>query len=184
MLQKLTGQQTQWVDTTLNSLSLEQCVGQLLCISQFRLAKDDWLRLIEEKQIGSMRARAKSAQAYRELLLETQKRSPIPLLVPANMEFGAAELRGYGTAFPPQMGAGAADDDTPDPQIMIDWSDDGGHTWTQERWVSAGLVGEFERRAIVRRLGRSRNRIYRVTVSDPVKWAFVDAYLTAAKGTS
>jgi beta-N-acetylhexosaminidase len=111
MIQKLTDRQTEWVETTLNSLSLEQCVGQLLCISQFRLAKDDWLRLIEEKQIGAMRARADSAQAYRELLLETQKHSPIPLLVPANMESGAAELRGYGTAFPPQMGAGAADDD-------------------------------------------------------------------------
>jgi len=110
MLQKLSDQQTQWVDTTLNGLSLEQCVGQLLCISQFRLAKDDWLRLIEEKQIGAMRARADSAQAYRELLLEAQKRSPIPLLVPANMESGAAELQGYGTAFPPQMAAGAADD--------------------------------------------------------------------------
>jgi beta-N-acetylhexosaminidase len=110
MLQKLADQQAQWVDRTLDGLSLEGCVGQLLCISQFRRAKDDWLRLIEEKQIGAMRARAGSAQAYRELLLEAQKHSPIPLLVPANMESGAAELQGYGTAFPSQMAAGAADD--------------------------------------------------------------------------
>jgi beta-N-acetylhexosaminidase len=111
MLQRLTDGQAQWVETTLNSLSLEQCVGQLLCISQFRLAKEDWFHLIEEKQIGAMRARADSAQAYRELLMEAQKHSPIPLLVPANMESGAAELQGYGTAFPSQMAAGAADDD-------------------------------------------------------------------------
>lgn len=112
MIRRLTDQQARWVETTLNSLSLEQCIGQLLCISQFRLSSDDWLRLIEEKQIGAMRARTQSVEAYRELLLEAQKHSPIPLLVPANMESGAAELRGYGTAFPPQMGAGAAGDET------------------------------------------------------------------------
>ena len=112
MLQTLTDQQAQWVETTLNRLSLEQCVGQLLCISQGQDSKEYWLRLIEEKQIGSMRARTRSAQTYRELLIEAQKHSPIPLLVPGNMESGAAELRGYGTEFPPQMAAGAAGDET------------------------------------------------------------------------
>ena len=100
MIQKLTDQQAQWVETTLNSLSLEGCVGQLLCISQFRLAKGDWLRLIEEKQIGAMRARAESAQAYRELLLEAQKHSPIPLLVPANCSLGLPNSGAMGPPFP------------------------------------------------------------------------------------
>jgi beta-N-acetylhexosaminidase len=111
MIQMLTDQQAQWVEATLNSLSLEQCIAQLLCVSQGQDSKEYWLRLIEEKQIGCMRARTKSAQTYHELLLEAQKHSPIPLLVPANMEFGAAELRGYGTEFPLQMAAGAADDE-------------------------------------------------------------------------
>lgn len=58
-----------------------------------------------------MRARTNSAESYRALLAETQARSPIPLLVPANMEHGAAELGGYGTDFPWAMAAGAANDE-------------------------------------------------------------------------
>jgi beta-N-acetylhexosaminidase len=111
MIQPLTDQQAQWVETTLSSLSLEQCIAQLLCVSQPQDSKEYWLRLIEEKQIGCMRARTRSAQTYHELLLEAQQHSPIPLLVPANMEHGAAQFRGYGTEFPWQMAAGAANDE-------------------------------------------------------------------------
>ena len=71
-----------------------------------------------------------------------------------------------------------------DPQIMLDWSDDGGHSWRPERWQSAGTAGQTNRRALWRRLGRSRDRVFRITVSDPVKWAFVDAYLSGKGGTS
>ncbi|MEZ4657272.1 MAG: glycoside hydrolase family 3 N-terminal domain-containing protein, partial [Caldilineaceae bacterium] len=59
-----------------------------------------------------MRVRGIAAQDYRALLQETQKHSPIPLLVAANMESGAAELRGYGADFPWPMAAGAANDET------------------------------------------------------------------------
>ena len=111
MIQPLTPQQAQWVDSTLNGLSVAECIAQLLCISQFNDSKEYWLRLIEKTPIGSMRARAGSAEAYRDLLVEIQQHSPIPLLVPANMEHGAAELQGYGTDFPWLMAAGAADDE-------------------------------------------------------------------------
>ena len=111
MIQTLTTRQTQWVDKTLSSLSLGECIAQLLCISQFHDSREYWLRLIEKTPIGSMRARAESAEAYRDLLLEIQQHSPIPLLIPANMEHGAAELRGYGTDFPWAMAAGAANDE-------------------------------------------------------------------------
>lgn len=113
MIQALTPKQTQWVERTLSNLSLEESIAQLLCISQGESSKEYWLRLIEKTPIGSMRARAESAQTYQALLQETQKHSPIPLLVPANMEHGAAELRGYGTDFPWAMAAGAANDEAP-----------------------------------------------------------------------
>lgn len=63
-----------------------------------------------------------------------------------------------------------------DPQICLDWSSDGGHTWSNEYWESAGKMGEYLARAIWRRLGKSRTRIVRVTVSDPVKWVILGAY--------
>lgn len=111
MQQALTPQQTQWVEKTLSALSLEESVAQLLCVSQAESSSAYWLRLIEKTPIGSMRARTKSADAYQALLREAQSRSPIPLLIPANMEHGASELGGYGTDFPWAMAAGAADDE-------------------------------------------------------------------------
>ncbi|MEZ4863868.1 MAG: glycoside hydrolase family 3 N-terminal domain-containing protein [Caldilineaceae bacterium] len=111
MNQPLTPQQSQWVESTLSKLSLEESLAQLLCVSQGESAPEYWLRLIEKTPVGSIRARTRSAQAYRELLTAAQNHSPIPLLIPANMEHGASELGGYGTDFPWPMAAGAANDE-------------------------------------------------------------------------
>ena len=70
------------------------------------------------------------------------------------------------------------------PELILSWSDDSGHTWSHEHRLAAGPIGEYGQRALWRRLGRSRYRVYRVVVSDPVKWAFVDAYLSVRKGTA
>ena len=67
-----------------------------------------------------------------------------------------------------------------DPQVMLRWSDDGGHTWSNEHWVSVGKIGEFYRRAIWRRLGMTlkiRDRVYEVSGTDPVKIAIMGAEL-------
>ncbi|MBI1294692.1 hypothetical protein GC175_07005 [bacterium] len=112
MLQPLTSTQSQWVDRTLAGLTLQAAVGQLLCISQFNDNRDYWLPLLERLPFGAARARSESAEDYRSFLAELQTASAIPLLVPANMEHGAAEMRGYGTDFPWPMGIGAADDET------------------------------------------------------------------------
>lgn len=67
-----------------------------------------------------------------------------------------------------------------DPQVMLRWSDDGGHTWSNEHWVSIGKIGEFYRRAIWRRLGMTmklRDRVYELSGTDPVKIAIVGAEL-------
>ena len=84
------------------------------CITRADGSPEAWLRLIEKTPIGSMRTRGVAYQDYQSLLKEAQKHSPIPLLVPANMESGAAELRGYGTDFPWSMATGAANDEAPD----------------------------------------------------------------------
>jgi beta-N-acetylhexosaminidase len=111
MIQPLTEQQAQWVDKTLSTLTLEESVGQLLCISQFNDSREYWLRLMERVPFGAARASSESADGLREIMSELQQHSAIPLLVPANMEHGAAEQAGYGTDFPWAMGMGAANDD-------------------------------------------------------------------------
>ncbi|MCH9835728.1 packaged DNA stabilization protein gp10 [bacterium] len=67
-----------------------------------------------------------------------------------------------------------------DPQVMLRWSDDGGHTWSNEHWVSIGKIGEYYRRAIWRRLGMTlklRDRVYEVSGTDPVKIDIMGAEL-------
>jgi hypothetical protein len=67
-----------------------------------------------------------------------------------------------------------------DPQVMLRWSDDGGHTWSNEHWISIGKIGEYYRRAIWRRLGMTmklRDRVYEVSGTDPVKIAIMGAEL-------
>jgi hypothetical protein len=69
-----------------------------------------------------------------------------------------------------------------DPQIMLRWSDDGGHTWSNEHWISIGKIGEYYRRAIYRRLGMTlklRDRVYEISGTDPVKIAIMGAELFA-----
>lgn len=67
-----------------------------------------------------------------------------------------------------------------DPQVMLRWSDDGGHTWSNEHWISMGKIGEYGYRAIWRRLGMTtklRDRIYEVSGTDPNKIVIVGAEL-------
>lgn len=67
-----------------------------------------------------------------------------------------------------------------DPQMMLRWSDDGGHTWTGDRWASMGKIGEYGRRVIWRRLGMTtkiRDRVYEISGTDPVKVEIMGAEL-------
>lgn len=66
------------------------------------------------------------------------------------------------------------------PQVMLRWSDDGGHTWSNEHWRSMGRIGEYGYRTIWRRLGMTvklRDRVYEVSATDPVKIAIMGAEL-------
>ena len=67
-----------------------------------------------------------------------------------------------------------------DPQVMLRWSDDGGHTWSNSHWRSMGLTGQYGRRVIWRRLGMTlklRDRVYEVSGTDQVKIAIMGAEL-------
>ena len=64
-----------------------------------------------------------------------------------------------------------------DPKAMLQWSDDGGHVFSNEHWRGFGKVGQYSVRAIWRNLGRSRDRVYRLKVTDAVKATVVGAYL-------
>ena len=74
-------------------------------------------------------------------------------------------------------GVGIATGQGSDPQIMLDWSDDKGHTYTdQQIWSSMGAGGEYNTRLRWTRLGNSRDRRYRITISDPVPRTIMAAH--------
>ena len=69
------------------------------------------------------------------------------------------------------------------PQVMLRWSDDGGHTWSNEHWKSMGQIGQTGYRTIWRRLGMTlklRDRVYEISGTDPVQIAIMGAELHAS----
>jgi hypothetical protein len=67
-----------------------------------------------------------------------------------------------------------------DPQVMLRWSDDGGHTWSNEHWSPVGKIGVYQQRVFWRRLGMTlklRDRVYEVSGTDPVKTVIMGAEL-------
>ena len=66
------------------------------------------------------------------------------------------------------------------PEVMLRWSDDAGHNWSNEHWANMGQYGEYGTRVIWRRLGMTtklRDRVYEVSGTDAVKIAIMGAEL-------
>jgi hypothetical protein len=91
-------------------------------------------------------------------------------------QFVADFATGLGPQPPLQDGGG----NPRPPQAILQWSDNRGSVWSNEYIAGCGMAGEYNTRAIWRRLGRSRYRVYRLIVSDPIPWTLVDAYLEAS----
>jgi len=72
-----------------------------------------------------------------------------------------------------QLGQGA------NPAAMLDWSSDGGHTWSSTVQSRMGKIGEYGHRLQWNRLGTSPQRHFRMTITDPVKVAILAAYVRA-----
>jgi len=81
-----------------------------------------------------------------------------------------------------QPGVGNVTGAAVNPQAMLRWSDNGGSTWSNEHWTSIGLIGKYANRAIWRRLGWARDRVFEVSISDPVKAVIISANLKASVG--
>jgi hypothetical protein len=81
-----------------------------------------------------------------------------------------------------QPGVGLSTGQGDDPQAMLRWSNDGGSTWSNEYWTTIGKQGKYLNRAIWRRLGFSRDKVFEVSISDPVKAVIISANLKAEAG--
>lgn len=67
------------------------------------------------------------------------------------------------------------------PQIMLQYSKDNGRTWSAERWVSLGLVGQYLSRVIWRRFGSTRDATWKIRMTDPVKFVITEGAIKIAE---
>lgn len=83
-----------------------------------------------------------------------------------------------------RVGEGVAVGQGSAPLVMMDYSDDGGYTFSTQRTASLGRAGEYGDRVYWTRLGQSRQRVYRLTISDPVPRTIISAYAELKAGVN
>lgn len=83
-----------------------------------------------------------------------------------------------------QPGVGLSTGQGSSPQMMLRWSDDGASTWSAYNAVAIGAIGAFKNRAIKRRMGWARDRVYEVSITDPVRAVIISAELQTSSGSS
>jgi len=78
-----------------------------------------------------------------------------------------------------ETGRGLTTGQGSDPQIMLRWSSNDGHSWGMEHWRTAGAIGEYETRVKWNRLGQSRARTFEIAGSDPVPTTLLNLLVDA-----
>lgn len=87
-----------------------------------------------------------------------------------------------------QFGVGLVDNginsaNSVNPRVVLEISNDGGATWGNAIYGSLGQIGQYNHRARWQRLGHSRDRVFRISCTDPVKIQILSAMLDFEVGT-
>lgn len=77
---------------------------------------------------------------------------------------------------------GVGSQDGSDPQIMLQISKDGGHSWGHERWTSLGKVGKTKTRVFWQRCGRARDWTFKFRITDDCKRVLQNGILEMRPG--
>ena len=70
------------------------------------------------------------------------------------------------------------------PTVLLQYSNDGGQTFNAGVTRSVGLHNAFNARVIWRNLGQGRQRVFQITMRDPIPWRLVDAFVDMRAGPS
>lgn len=69
------------------------------------------------------------------------------------------------------------------PKVMIDYSDDGGQTWSHEMWFPLlGADKNYLNRIILRRQGSAYDRRYRLRCSENIPFTLISAHADVEAG--
>lgn len=80
-----------------------------------------------------------------------------------------------------ETGVGLQSGQGSDPQAMLQISKDNGHTWGNELWTTMGAAGKYLTRVRWHRLGIAFDWVFKIRVTDPVKFAMTFAALKLRK---
>lgn len=83
-----------------------------------------------------------------------------------------------------QTGVNSESLPTTEPQAMLRWSDDGGHSFGNELWRSLGALGHYAKRIQWNRLGMSRNRVYELRIDGYMRPVISDDSIEVEAGAS
>lgn len=71
-----------------------------------------------------------------------------------------------------------------EPKISLRYSNDAGKTWSSYLQIDLGSAGNYKKRIIWRRLGMARDRVWEVSLSDPVKTVWLSGNAIIEDGRS
>jgi hypothetical protein len=138
-----------------------------------------WLRSWRALPTGQINDRKRTAQHSLQLDAETGVGLPGITEIPGRVYLTPLIIEGTFNIVD-EVEIVNSIDNFVEPKVMLRWSDDGGHTWSNEYWRSMGPIGGYGTRVIWRRLGMTmklRDRVYEVSGTDPVKIAITGAIL-------
>ena len=78
-----------------------------------------------------------------------------------------------------ETGVGLITGQGSDPQCMMSYSEDNGHTWSAEDWTTIGAIGTYTTRAFWTRIGAAYDFVFKFRITDSVKVVITSAAIDA-----
>jgi hypothetical protein len=83
-----------------------------------------------------------------------------------------------------ETGVGISTGQGSNPQLLMRYSNDSGHTWSNIKSKTMGAVGQYGARAKFGPSGAGRNRVWEISTTEPVKFAVIGAFSRFEVGES
>ena len=121
--------------------------------------------------------------AFGDLGETIQRRRVLPPFTSVNAGMGTGQrLKMSRVYFALQTGQGLASGQGSDPRIMVEYSLDGGQTYSTEQWIKFGKLGQYLLKIKFDAMISFLSITFRITVSDPVFCSLHDASIDVKTG--
>lgn len=129
--------------------------------------------LIGDRLTGAIYEQSLSIFDYSGEPIHRERVSPHIADEKRNIAFSSFELDA-------ETGVGLQSGQGSDPQVMMQYSDDGGRTWSNERFAPIGKVGKYKNRVRWSRCGSARDRVWKIRYTEPTFFQINEAYFNNA----